>query len=120
MLEGRAIMTYLPIILFAIAALGGLTLIYLKFSGKVIPMPLALVHGLFAAAGLVALIVNVASGKANTLMNISLVLFVIVAIGGFILFSFYVRKKELPDVLIAIHGSGAVISFALLLIAVFA
>ncbi|HYA12824.1 MAG TPA: hypothetical protein VEF33_00635 [Syntrophales bacterium] len=113
-------MTYLPVILFAIAALGGLTLVYLKFSGQTIPMSLAIIHGLFAAAGLVALIVNVASGIANTLMNISLVLFVIVAIGGFILFSFYVRKKELPNALIAIHGIGAVISFVLLLIAVFA
>jgi hypothetical protein len=113
-------MIYLPIILFAIAALGGLALIYLKFSGQVIPMYLAIVHGLFAAAGVVALIVNVYTNTAITLMNISLALFVIVAIGGFILFSFYLRKKELPDALIAIHGSGAVISFVLLLIAVFA
>ncbi len=113
-------MTYLPVILFAIAAAGGLALIYMKFSGKVIPMPLAIIHGVFAAAGIVALILNIVSSSANKLMNISLVLFVIVAIGGFILFSFYVRNKELPDVLIAIHGSGAVISFALLLIAVFA
>jgi hypothetical protein len=113
-------MTYLPVILFAVAAVGGLTLIYLKFSEQVIPMYLAVIHGLFAAGGLVALTLNVASSSANTLMNISLWLFVIVAVGGFILFSFYLRKKELPDALIAAHGSGAVISFVLLLIAVFA
>ena len=113
-------MTYLPVILFAIAAIGGLALVYLKFSGQVIPMSLALVHGLFAAAGLVALIVNVYRNTAINMMNISLALFVIVAIGGFILFSFYVRKKELPNALIAIHGSGAIISFVLLLITVFA
>lgn len=81
-------------------------------------MSLAIVHGLFAAAGLVALIVNVYLNTVITMMNISLALFVIVAIGGFILFPFYDRKKELPNALIAIHGLGAVIS--LLFIAVFA
>ena len=113
-------MIYYPVALFAIAAIGGLALVYLKFSGQAIPMPLAIVHGLFAAAGLVALIANVYMNTAIPMMNISLALFVIVAIGGFILFSFYIRKKELPNVLIAIHGLGAVLSFVLLLIAVFA
>jgi hypothetical protein len=112
-------MIYLPVILFAIAALGGLTLVIMKYSGKALPLPLAVLHGIFAAAGLVTLIYNVALNSANVLMNISLALFLIVAIGGFILLSFHLRQKKHPDSLIAIHGIGAVISFILLLVALF-
>lgn len=111
-------MIYLPIVLFAIAAIGGLTLVTMKFSGKTLPWSLIIGHGLFAAAGLVALIAAVIQNSALALMNTALVLFLIVAIGGFILFSFQVRKKDLPNALIVIHGGLAVISFLVLLIAV--
>lgn len=111
-------MTYLPIILFAIAAVGGLTLVIINSNGKKIPMILAMGHGGLAAAGLIALIVNVIENTANTLMNVSLGLFVIVAMGGFALFSFHLRNKSLPNALIAVHGLGAVITFIILLMAV--
>jgi hypothetical protein len=111
-------MEYLPVVLFAIAALGGLTLASMKFMGKAMPMPLALGHGIFAAAGLVTLIVNVVQSRINTLMNVSLLLFFIVAIGGFTLFSLHLMKKRQPTMLIVAHGLGAVISFSVLLIAI--
>jgi hypothetical protein len=112
-------MIYLPVILFAIAAVGGLTMVIIKYGGKAIPLPLAALHGILAAAGLVALIYNVAQNTSSTIMNVSLVLFLIVAVGGFILLSFHLRSKPHPDSLIAIHGAGAVISFVLLLVASF-
>ncbi len=112
-------MELLPVGLFAIAAIGGLTLVGMKFTGKEMPIPLALLHGAFAAAGLVTLILNVVENRVNTFMNISLVLFVIVALGGFALFSLHLMKKRQPLLLIAAHGLGAVISFVVLLIALF-
>jgi hypothetical protein len=109
---------YLPIILFAIAAVGGLTMVVMKFSGKGLPWPVVIGHGIFAASGLVALIANVFEDRQNSLMNLSLVLFLITAIGGFTVLSFHLRKKAQPNSLIIIHGSAAVISFILLIIAV--
>jgi hypothetical protein len=111
-------MEYLPVVLFAVAALGGLTLASMKFMGKGMPMPLVLGHGTFAAAGLVALIMNVVQSRINTLMNISLLLFFIVAVGGFTLFSLHLMKKRQPPILIVAHGLAAVISFLILLIAI--
>ena len=35
-------MIYVPVILFTLAALGGLTLATMKFTGKGLPMPLAI------------------------------------------------------------------------------
>ena len=111
-------MLYLPILFLGLAAVGGLTLVWMKYTGKELPMYLALGHGLLAATGLVLLIVNVVMDMSMTLMNTALVLFVIVALGGFMLFSLYLRKKPLPNALIAVHGMGAVISFLILLAAV--
>lgn len=111
-------MNYIPVLFFGIAALGGLTLVTLKKKGKGLPLPLAIVHGLLAATGLVTLIINIAGNTGNMMMNISLILFLVVALGGFTLFSFHLRKKPMPGMLIPIHGSGAVVAFILLLFAV--
>lgn len=111
-------MAYLPVGLFAIAALGGVTLVGMRFMGKQMPLPLVVVHGIFAAAGIVTLIVNVVQTRTNGLMNLSLVLFIIAAAGGFTLFSLHLMKNRLPGLLIAAHGLAAVISFLVLLVAV--
>ena len=112
-------MIYWPVVLFAVAAVGGATLAVRKFTGKGMPLSLAAFHGIFAAAGLITLAVNVYNDSSNKLMNISLVLFVIFALGGFVLLSYHLRKKAHPLVLIGIHGAGAIVSFLLLLVAVF-
>lgn len=112
-------MNYIPVIFFGIAALGGLTLVTMRQMGKGMPLPLAIGHGLMAAAGLVTLIINVASDTGNMIMNISLALFVAAALGGFTLFSFHVRKKAMPAMLIPVHGLAAVVAFVLLVYAVF-
>ena len=112
-------MTYLSVVLFAVAAVGGATLVVRKFTGKGMPLSLAAVHGIFAAAGLITLAASVYNNSSNKLMNISLILFLIVALGGFILLSYHLRKKAHPVALIGIHGAGAVVSFLLLLAAVF-
>lgn len=112
-------MNYIPVAFFGIAALGGVTLVALKYNGKSLPMPLAVGHGLMAVTGLISLIVIVARDTGNMLMNISLAVFLAAALGGFTLFSFHVRKKPMPGLLIPVHGTGAVVAFILLVLAVF-
>jgi hypothetical protein len=46
-------------------------------------------------------------------------LFIVFALGDLILLSYHLREKAHPVALIGIHGAGAVVSFLLLLIAVF-
>jgi len=38
---------------------GGLTLVIMKFSGKGLPWPIVIGHGIFAASGLIVLIISV-------------------------------------------------------------
>ena len=112
-------MTYAAI-LFAIAALGGVVLAAIRFGGREIPpMALALVHGLFAAAGLVTLIVVVVGAGFSTWTAAAVVGFLLAAIGGFVLFSYHLRRQALPKTYVVGHGAVAVVSFVILLLAIF-
>lgn len=107
-------------ILFAIAAAGGAVMAAMRFGGRELPpMALAIVHGLFAAAGLLTLILAVVGGRTDWASVVALVGFVIAAIGGFTLFAHHLRRQALPVNYVVIHGAGAVISFVILLAAIF-
>src|SRR5262249_26593535 len=108
-------------ILFAIAAVGGVTIAAMRFKGKDYPpMGLALLHGALAAAGLIALLVFVLGATAApSTATLALIGFVVAALGGFFLFSYHLRKQALPIPVVTIHGLVAVVSFVILLVAVF-
>jgi hypothetical protein len=103
-------------VLFAVAALGGISLATLHLRRKGLPMVLALGHGLLAVSGLVVLIVAVIGGSMGTVVNVSLAVFVIAALGGLALFSFHLRRQPLPTPVVFIHGLVAVIAFVLLVV----
>ncbi len=105
------------LVLFAVAALGGATLAYMRIVKKDVSMPIAIVHGLFAAAGLVTLILAL-SGMRSAGATAALVIFLLAALGGFTLFSFHLRTRPLPVPLVLIHGGAAAIAFLVLLITV--
>lgn len=108
-------MLTLALVLFALAAVAGITLLTMHFRGTPLPMPLALVHGSLAAAGLVVLILAVSGGKtAGMSPGLALAGFVLAALGGFGLFSFQLRGIRHPSALVVIHGLIAVASFAIL------
>jgi len=109
----------LAAVLFGIAALGGLALAAIRLRGREIPpLALALVHGAFAASGLVALIVAVLRTATDNLTRIALGVFVLAALGGFVLFAFHLRRRALPVPLVLGHGLIAVVGFVLLLVAI--
>ncbi|HEV7921674.1 MAG TPA: hypothetical protein VGR02_12870 [Thermoanaerobaculia bacterium] len=106
------------LILFAVAALGGLTLAVLRFRNRPLPMPLALIHGAVAAIALVMLLVLALGPNGTRIERISLGGFVVAALGGFFLFSYHVRKRPLPIAVVVIHGLVAVASFLALVMVV--
>ncbi len=109
----------IALVLFALAAVGGVILAVIRFKGKPYPpLGLALVHGAAAAAALVALIVAVAPGGASTGAMTSLVLFLIAAGGGFFLFFRHLRKQALPIGIMVVHALVAVAGFLTLAVSV--
>jgi glucose uptake protein GlcU len=109
----------IALVLFALAALGGIYMATVRFRGaERPPTAIALVHGAAAAAGLIALIVAVAEAGAPAAARTALVVFIIAALGGFFLFAQHMQKKALPIPVIVIHALVAVAGFVVLLVAV--
>ena len=102
------------IVLFAIAAIFGLMNLMAILNTKDTSKGVVYTHGLFAALGLVLLIVYASSDGARNVTS-SLALFVIAALGGFLLFGRDLMKKAGPKWLAVVHGLIAVAGFLMLL-----
>lgn len=109
-------MINLALILFALAAVVGLAVFLRVIKGEPTSRPAVLAHGGIAAAALVLLIVYYLSNPAG--LTISLVLFIVAALGGFVMFGRDVSGKSIPKPLAFIHAGAAVLAFVLLLMAV--
>ena len=88
-------MLYTTIILFAIAAVIGLVLLKDWISKRTPSRVAVYIHGGIAATGLVLLLVYAFQNPVNY-PQVSLVLFVVAALGGFYLFYTDVTKKPRP------------------------
>jgi hypothetical protein len=108
-------------ILFAMAALGGLTLAALHFRGRGRERPptaLAVVHGLVAALALVLLVIAAlgAAAGSSALPWIAVAIFVVAALGGAYMFlGKHLRGEPLPSNVVILHGALAAAGFLVLL-----
>jgi hypothetical protein len=103
------------LLVFAIAAVGGLILAAHVLRGKFAPWALSLLHALLGAVGLILLITMLAQGNTAQQVLIGFVLLLVAALGGFFLASFHLRKKLPPKAVVVVHASVAVIGFLTLL-----
>lgn len=99
------------IIVFAIAALGGLFLATHVLRGRFAPWAISLLHAGLGALGLVLLIVALAQGVASQAVLIGFVILLVAALGGFFLASFHLRKSLPPKAVVVIHAGVAVVGF---------
>jgi len=105
------------ILLFAIAAVFGISLIIPVLGGKTPSRPLVFAHGGIAAFALVLLLLQFFK-EGSTVPQWSVILFVVAALGGFILFAIDFQKKSIPKGLALIHAGAAVAAFLILLFSV--
>ena len=82
------------IVSFAISAVGSVVMGAI-LAPRAERAPLALVHDVFAATGLVLLGAQVINGSEG-LPRVALIIFLVAAFGGFYLFSLHLRKRALP------------------------
>ena len=88
-------LTY-ALIVFAVAALGGLVLASSVLRGKLAPWALSILHALLGATGLVLLLLGVMGGSGAGRAVAALGLLVVAALGGFYLASIHARKAVAP------------------------
>ena len=112
---------YVVIVLFAIAAVGGLVMAAVRITGNRYPPAwLAMLHGLLAAAGLTLLLYAQFTNGLPRYALWALILLVIAAIGGlFLNLAFQEKRELLPKPVVYIHALIAVIGFILLIVAAF-
>lgn len=103
------------ILVFAIAAIGGLVLAASVLRGRLAPWTISLLHALLGASGLVLLILLVLKGDGAGRLTAALALLVLAALGGFFLASFHLRKQVAPKAVVFVHGGVAVVGFLTLL-----
>lgn len=109
------LVTY-AVIIFAIAALGGLFLASYVLRGKLAPWAVSILHALLGATGLVVLVLAVLQGGTGRL-TAALALLVVAALGGFYLASLHARRKIAPKGVVFLHAGLAVVGFLTLLTA---
>ena len=105
-------LTY-AVLVFAIAALGGLILASSVLRGKFAPWGVSLVHAALGAAGLILVLLAILQGTAGVVTT-AFVIFLIAALGGFYLASVHLRKKIPPKGAVVIHAVLAVTGFLIL------
>ena len=112
-------LTY-AVLVFAIAAVGGLVLASSVLRGKMAPWAISIAHALLGATGLILLIATVLQGAAPGRVTAALGLLVVAALGGFYLASIHLRGQVAPKAVVFIHAGVAVAGFLTLLSALLA
>jgi hypothetical protein len=112
-------MLFSALIIFAIGALGGLTLagVYV-LQGKLAPWELSLLHAALGAIGLLVLLYAALTSGIPGAALAALVILAIAALGGFYLASIHLRGQVAKKSIVFIHAGVAVIGFLTLLGAV--
>ncbi len=103
------------LIIFAIAAIGGLILAAHVLRDKFAPWALSVAHALLGAIGLILLIILLVQGAASQPVLVGFIILLIAALGGFFLASFHLRKRLPPKAVVILHAALAIIGFLTLL-----
>lgn len=111
-------MLWTAIVLFAVAAAGGLVLAAVRLvAGRNPPASLSLLHGLLASAGLTLLLFAAFTEGLPSLAIWGLVLLLLAACGGLLMNLGYAwERKLIPKLVVYGHALIAVAGFVLLII----
>jgi hypothetical protein len=109
------VVTY-AVILFLLAAAGGLYMAARIFGGAMPPVFVALAHGALAATGLVLVIMAAMAPEAVPLLKYGAGILFLAALGGFFLASFHLRKVPHPRGVVVLHALIAVAGVGCLLL----
>lgn len=111
-------MINVAIALFALSAVLGLTILIKWLTKKDASKAVIYSHGIVAALALAVLVVYAVQHPAN-FPKVSLILFVLAALGGFYMFFNDLKKKPNPLAVAFVHALLAVGGFVMLLAFVF-
>ena len=100
--------------LFILVTAGGTALAVLEHRGRALPLPLSVWHGLLGVVAIVLLVMEAVAHPGNHPVNIAVVVFMLTALGGLLLFAFRTSKQRLPLAVVLLHAGFAVMALVLL------
>jgi hypothetical protein len=101
-------MVGIAVVLFLLAAVGGLVMATRIFRGAQPPVIVAAGHGVLAATALVLAILAAIAADAAPAVKYGAGILFLAALGGFFLLSFHVRNKPHPKAVVVLHALIAV------------
>lgn len=102
-------MLIISIVFFVLSAILGLIVAIALLKKQTTSKPVVLSHGAVGTAGLVVLIFHGAKNP-NSLLTTAIILLVVAALGGAVLFANDLRKKPGPLFLVIIHAVVALVA----------
>ena len=106
-------MIYTAIAILGMTAILGMYLLSLIIRNKSTPKSASFIHGLFAVIGLVLLIIYCGGNDPSPI--VSIIVFSIAAVGGFIVVYKDVTGSHIPKWLAIVHGVTAVVGYGFLI-----
>lgn len=107
-------MLTLLLVFFLLIMAAGAALAWLESHGRVPPLRFSAAHGVLGIAAIVLLTMEAVDHPDNKLVNVSVVIFMLTALGGLLLFAFRASKQKLPLAVVLLHALFAVTALILL------
>ncbi|HEY1992101.1 MAG TPA: hypothetical protein VGH71_06525 [Gammaproteobacteria bacterium] len=110
-------MLTLLLLLFLVVMLAGAGLAVVERRGRALPLKVSVTHGMLGVLAIVLLVMQALAHPGNHPLNLAIVVFMITALGGLLLFAFRASKQGLPLAVVLLHALIAVAGLALLIAA---
>lgn len=105
--------TYL-LAFFIVVMTGGATLAVLEHRGRALPLPVSVWHGILGVAAIVLLVMQALAHPGVRPANLAILVFILTALGGLLLFAFRLSRQRLPLAVLLLHALFAVAGLVLL------
>ena len=104
------------LILFLVVMLAGTGLAVVERRGRKLPLKVSATHGVLGLLAIVLLITQALAHPGNYPVNFSILVFMITALGGLLLFAFRASKQNLPLGVVLLHALFAVAGLLFLIV----
>ncbi|HSN16812.1 MAG TPA: hypothetical protein VLV87_01265 [Gammaproteobacteria bacterium] len=115
-LDGGASMLTVLSFLFLVVMLAGSALAVLERRGRALPLKVSATHGVLGILAIVLLVMQAMAHPANHPANLAILIFMLAALGGLLLFAFRAAKQALPLGVVLLHGLFAVVGLLFLVV----
>jgi hypothetical protein len=81
-----------------------------------LPLKLSVWHGLLGIAAIVLLVMQAVAHPGVRPANLAILVFILTALGGLLLFAFRASRQRLPLAVVVLHAGFAIVGFVLLVV----